>query len=300
MLISNIVLILHTINFLIGAMDVCLNRADLLKILDSVSGGSSIGFVPTMGALHEGHLALIARALKENKYAVVSIFVNPTQFDNLDDLRKYPRTLENDIKVLEKLNKNIIVFAPSVADIYPNGLKAEHFDFEGLDYVMEGSSRKGHFDGVGTVVKRLLEIVRPNNAYFGEKDFQQLQIVKKLVIQNNLNVSIVGCPIERELDGLALSSRNVRLREDFRAEAPLVFKTLKAVKQMFKTKSVEELNKFVDDAFVSNELINLDYFKITDEATLSEVNQINKKEKYRAFIAVYAGDVRLIDNISLN
>ena len=281
-------------------MIVCLNKSDLRNKLDYFNRSKQLGFVPTMGALHSGHLALIKRALRENDKVVVSIFVNPTQFDNSNDLKAYPRTLENDVIKLKNLSEDLVVYAPSVADIYPDGAYTEHFSFDGLDQVMEGASRNGHFDGVGTVVKRLFEIVKPQNAYFGEKDFQQLQIVRKLVEKNKLDVNVIGCPIERDQDGLALSSRNTRLNDELRAEVPVIFKTLSEVKQMFGNKSIEELGNHVNNAFLSNKALNLDYFKITDEQTLSAVKSINKDKKYRAFIAAYAGEVRLIDNISLN
>ena len=281
-------------------MIVCLNKSDLRNNLDGFSCSTDLGFVPTMGALHIGHLALINRALNENDNVVVSVFVNPTQFDNNHDLEAYPRTLENDIIKLEKLGENIILYAPSVTDIYPEGVITEHFSFDGLDKVMEGASRNGHFDGVATVVKRLFEIVKPHNAYFGEKDFQQLQIVRKLVVKNKLSVNIVGCPIERDQDGLALSSRNTRLNDELRAEVPVIFKTLSEVKQMFGNRSIEELGNYVNKTFLSSKALNLDYFKITDEKTLSAVKSISKDKKYRAFIAAFAGETRLIDNISLN
>ena len=281
-------------------MIVCLNKSDLRNNLDGFSCSTDLGFVPTMGALHIGHLALINRALNENDNVVVSVFVNPTQFDNNHDLEAYPRTLENDIIKLEKLGENIILYAPSVTDIYPEGVITEHFSFDGLDMVMEGASRNGHFDAVATVVRRLFEIVKPHNAYFGEKDFQQLQIVRKLVVKNKLSVNIVGCPIERDQDGLALSSRNTRLNDELRAEVPVIFKTLSEVKQMFGNRSIEELGNYVNKTFLSSKALNLDYFKITDEKTLSAVKSISKDKKYRAFIAAYAGETRLIDNISLN
>ena len=281
-------------------MIVCLNKSDLRNNLDGFSCSTDLGFVPTMGALHIGHLALINRALNENDNVVVSVFVNPTQFDNNHDLEAYPRTLENDIIKLEKLGENIILYAPSVTDIYPEGVITEHFSFDGLDMVMEGASRNGHFDGVATVVRRLFEIVKPHNAYFGEKDFQQLQIVRKLVVKNKLSVNIVGCPIERDQDGLALSSRNTSLNDELRAEVPVIFKTLSEVKQMFGNRSIEELGNYVNKTFLSSKALNLDYFKITDEKTLSAIKNISKDKKYRAFIAAYAGETRLIDNISLN
>ena len=172
---------------------------------------TSIGFVPTMGALHLGHLSLIKESLQQNSITIVSIFVNPTQFNNPEDLAKYPRTLESDIEKIKTINTEIVVFAPSVADIYENQIHSEHFDFDGLENQMEGKFRPGHFDGVGTIVRRLFEIITPTRAYFGEKDFQQLQIIRKMVQKNNLPVQIIQCPIYRESNGLAMSSRNERL-----------------------------------------------------------------------------------------
>ena len=183
----------------------------------------NIGFVPTMGALHEGHLSLLEQSLAENEITVLSIFVNPTQFNNADDLKKYPRTLEKDVELVKKLNENILVYAPSVADIYEGNTISTSFNYDGLENQMEGKHRPGHFDGVGTIVKKLFEIVKPTNAYFGEKDFQQLQIVKKLVSKYKIPVNIVGCDIFRETTGLAMSSRNERLSESARIESKLIY-----------------------------------------------------------------------------
>lgn len=260
----------------------------------------SIGFVPTMGALHEGHLSLIKKAMEENTFLVVSIFVNPTQFNNSQDLEKYPRTLERDVEKIKSVCPNCIVFAPSVDDIYEGKTISKSYNYDGIENEMEGKHRPGHFDGVGTIVKKLFEIINPTNAYFGEKDFQQLQIVKKLVEKNNLNVKITGCPIFREKSGLAMSSRNERLSEIDRAEAAFIFKTLKTAKKMFGTKSAKEVTKWVNSAFKNNKKITLEYFEIADENTLKTSNRKSKNKKYRAFIAVFIDNIRLIDNISLN
>ncbi len=256
----------------------------------------TIGFVPTMGALHKGHLSLIKKAKKKTDIVVVSIFVNPTQFDNKEDLEKYPKTLENDIKLLNKVACDA-VYTPTVDDIYSTNITAESFDFDGLEHQMEGKFRKGHFDGVGTIVKKLFEIVRPNIAFFGKKDFQQLQIIKKLVEKEDLNLKIKGCPIFREKDGLAMSSRNVRLSKKHRKEAPFIYKTLKKAKKKFKTHDVEYVQKWVEKKFKKNKLLELEYFTIADEKTLKTITKKDKNIKTRAFIAVYAGDIRLIDNI---
>jgi pantoate--beta-alanine ligase len=190
-------------------MHIFYGKASLIDYLKSIKTvHSTIGFVPTMGALHQGHLALMQRSLLENENTVVSIFVNPTQFNNPEDLAKYPRTLEEDVKKLTALNPNIILYAPSVEDIYDGKPISQSFYFDGLENQMEGKFRPGHFNGVGTIVKRLFEIVEPTNAYFGEKDFQQLQIVKKMVAKNHLQVNVIGCPIYRESNNLAMSSRN--------------------------------------------------------------------------------------------
>ena len=260
----------------------------------------TIGFVPTMGALHQGHLSLMQKSLSENDFTVVSIFVNPTQFNNLEDLAKYPRTLEDDIKKMESLNPEIIVFAPSVDDIYLGKPSSQFFDFDGLENQMEGKFRTGHFNGVGTIVKRLFEIVTPTNAYFGEKDFQQLQIVKKLVAKNNLKVAIQSCPVCREPNNLAMSSRNELLTSEEKQEASLIYKTLVDAKEKFGTNSAATVAKWVKKSFEKNPHFTLDYFQIADEATLLPCLRKNKYKKYRAFIAVFVNKVRLIDTISLN
>ncbi|QXP60392.1 pantoate--beta-alanine ligase [Olleya sp. HaHaR_3_96] len=262
--------------------------------------GNKIGFVPTMGALHQGHLSLIKEGLLNNSVMVVSIFVNPTQFDNVTDLDKYPRTLEADIKLLETVSENIVVYAPSVDDIYEGDTRAQSFNFDGLEFEMEGRFRKGHFDGVGTIVKRLFEIVKPDNAYFGEKDFQQLAIIRKLVEKHQLPVIVVGCEIHREANGLAMSSRNVRLKPEYSLSAPFIYKTLKSAQEKFGTKSANIITEWVQKQFAKHDLLELEYFIIADVDTLKTVKRKNKNKTYRAFIAVYAGDIRLIDNIALN
>jgi len=257
--------------------------------------------VPTMGALHQGHLSIIKKALKENDKVFVSIFVNPTQFDNKEDLEKYPRTFETDIKLIKSLSKDhIIIYAPSVEDVYGDNVNATDFDFDGLEDTMEGRFRLGHFDGVGTIVKRLFEIVRPDNAYFGEKDFQQLMIIKKLVEKYNLPVHVIGCEIYREKDGLAMSSRNRRLKPKYRKEATFIYKTLKSAKTKFATKSANKVIEWVEKQFAKNDLLKLEYFTIAETSTLKTFKQKSKKKSYRAFIAVYADGIRLIDNIALN
>ena len=269
----------------------------LKPIFDSKT---TIGFVPTMGALHEGHLSLIEFSLKENSITIVSIFVNPTQFNNLEDLEKYPKTLDSDIRKLKLVSNSILVYAPSVDDVYEGKTVSKHFNFDGLENQMEGKFRPGHFDGVGTIVKRLFEIVNPTNAYFGEKDFQQLQIIKKLVEIENLPINIVSCPIFREKNGLAMSSRNERLLPNERKSAEIIYKTLVEVKSKFNSESIAEIKKWVIEVFENQIDFKLDYFEIADEATLVPCEEKNTSKKHRAFIAVYVNNIRLIDTVSLN
>lgn len=282
-------------------MQIFKEKALLTAYLKTIwSKNHTIGFVPTMGALHQGHLSLVKKSMTENQFCVVSIFVNPTQFNNSVDLEKYPRTLISDVEKINIVCPDCIIYAPSVEDIYEGKTLSESFEYDGIENEMEGKHRPGHFDGVGTIVKKLFEIVQPSNAYFGEKDFQQLQIVKKLVTKNNLNVTIIGCPIYREANGLAMSSRNERLNKDDREEASLIYKTLKFAKEKFGTKSAKEVTEWVQKTFQKNKKITLEYFEIADETTLKTCIRKSKNKQYRAFIAVFIDNIRLIDNISLN
>jgi len=270
-------------------------------IFDLRKKNTSIGFVPTMGALHKGHLSLISKALQENDVAIVSIFVNPTQFDNKKDLENYPRKLNKDVALLKTLSKTkILVYAPTVDDIYVKSVKSTRFYFDGLEHEMEGEFRDGHFDGVGTIVKRLFEIVTPDRAYFGEKDFQQLQIIRKLVEKHKLPVKVIGCKIHREINGLAMSSRNERLLPEYKNAAPFIFRTLQEAKKKFGTKSATKVTEWVAKQFKKNKFFELEYFIIADIETLKPVKRKTQSKKYRAFIAAYAGEIRLIDNIALN
>ena len=259
--------------------------------------GKKIGFAPTMGALHQGHLSLYKAAKKENDEVISSIFVNPTQFNNPDDFQKYPKTLEKDLELLEKAGVDA-VYVPNVEEMYPDGLNSKKYDFDGLENEMEGKYRPGHFDGVGTIVEELFRQVQPHNAYFGEKDYQQLAIIKKMVEKIKLPVKIHGVPTLREEDGLAMSSRNVRLTETQRKEATIIYETLTKVKEWFKVLSVEEIKLRVLEIF-RNSNFELEYFVIADEKTLKETDFFYKDKNYRAFIVAYAGDVRLIDNMHL-
>lgn len=276
-------------------------QVDLNAHLKSISNASStIGFVPTMGALHNGHLSLLQESIKNNTHTVVSIFVNPTQFNNQDDLEKYPRTLDHDVRKIKTISDDIIVYAPTVEDIYEGNAISQHFDFDGLENQMEGQFRPRHYDGVGTIVKRLFEIVKPTHAYFGEKDFQQLQIVKKLVLKFRMPITVIGCPIYRETNGLAMSSRNERLSVAERKEAAIIYNTLKTAKSKFKTQSAAAIKDLVSKTFEKLPNITLEYFQIADEDTLLSPIRKNKFKKYRAFIAVFINNIRLIDTISLH
>lgn len=275
-------------------------QVELRSFLQSIATtNSTLGFVPTMGALHNGHLSLLMESVNNNTTTVISIFVNPTQFNNLEDLEKYPRTLEDDLAKIRSVSDAIVVYAPTVADIYEGNTNAEHFDFDGLENQMEGKFRPGHYDGVGTVVKKLFEIVQPTRAYFGEKDFQQLMVVKKLVEKLKLKVEIIACPIHREKNGLAMSSRNERLTESEKKEAALIYKVLKDSKVLFKSKSANAIAEWVKVIFKNNKNFELEYFQIADENRLLPCKRKNKNKKYRAFIAVFVNNVRLIDTVPL-
>ena len=269
-------------------------------LLPFITNRKTIGFVPTMGALHVGHISLVEQANLENDCVVVSIFVNPTQFDNPNDLLKYPRTIENDIALLKRFSKNIFIFSPSALELYNNNISSKSYNFSGIESEMEGKHRIGHFDGVGTVLNLFFRIIKPNKAYFGEKDFQQLRIVRKLVEIENLPVKVIGCPTIRETSGLAMSSRNKRLNNEQLKEAILIYKTLLKIKENFNLLSILKLNQLVEKEFKSHPSLTLEYFEIADTETLKTGIYKSKKKKYRAFIASFIGGIRLIDNMALN
>ena len=277
------------------------HTADLKVLLDGHRAKNrSIGFVPTMGALHKGHLSLVQNALSSSEIVVVSIFINPTQFDNADDLAKYPQDLTNDIQLLKDIDPNIIVFKPSKDSIYEGAVVSKTYNFNGLEKVMEGTFRTGHFNGVATIVELLLKAVSPNRAYFGEKDFQQLQIIKKLVALKKIPCEIIGCPIAREDNGLARSSRNERLSPEIRQKAGFIYDLLRTAKSKFGTESALEIKDWVSKQFSKTADFDLEYFEIADTDTLTPTQKIQVNRTYRAFVAVYAEQVRLIDNIALN
>lgn len=282
-------------------MPVFYGKATLKDYLESsITNNSKIGLVPTMGALHQGHLSLMQKSMSENENTVVSIFVNPTQFNNPEDLAKYPRTLEDDINKINALSPEIIIYGPNTEDIYDGIPVSQFFDFDGLENQMEGKFRPGHFNGVGTIVKRLFEIIMPTNAYFGEKDFQQLQIIRKMVSKYKLKTNVIGCQIYREPNNLAMSSRNALLSEDEKSEASVIYKTLMEAKAKFETNSAAETQKWVEESFEKNAAFKLEYFQIADEETLLPCLIKNENEKYRAFIAVFVNNIRLVDTLSFN
>ncbi|APQ17092.1 pantoate--beta-alanine ligase [Maribacter hydrothermalis] len=281
-------------------MVVVKTKKELLSELNNIDSSIALGLVPTMGALHQGHASLIKKAVSENQKVVVSIFVNPTQFNNKEDLVKYPKTLDADINLISAISKEIIVFVPEVSELYPKQVKTKIYHFDGLDKVMEGEFRDNHFNGVGTIVEALLNLIKPTRAYFGEKDYQQLRIIQKLVEIQQIPVEIIGCEIVREKHGLAMSSRNERLSKKIRQKAEFIYETLKTAKQKFGTESVLDVKEWVVKQFNDNIDFQLEYFEITDVNTLTPIIKKNTNTKQRAFIAVYAEEVRLIDNIALN
>lgn len=278
------------------AMKVFHTVKELRAALD-VREQSTIGFVPTMGALHAGHRSLVERARRENATVVVSVFVNPTQFNDKNDLRSYPRTPEADARLLEEAGADFVLM-PSVEEIYPEP-DTRQFDFGLIDKVMEGASRPGHFNGVAQVVSRLFDMVRPARAYFGEKDFQQIAIIKAMVAQLELPVDIVECAIVRGEDGLALSSRNTLLDDAHRAAAPHIFASLKAGVEKSYSLSPAELTEWVTAEVERNPLLSVVYFKIVDAQTMQEVKSWDETPRIQGCITVQAGQVRLIDNIRI-
>lgn len=265
----------------------------------NLSQNLKIGFVPTMGALHKGHLTLVERAINENDKTVTTIFVNPTQFDNPEDLKNYPSTLENDLKLLKDIGCNA-VFCPNAEEIYSGKVEAEVFDFAPFDNTMEGAHRKGHFDGVGTIVKILFEVINPHRAYFGEKDFQQLKIIESLVKQKEMPVEIIPCEIVREDSGLAMSSRNLRLSVDDRKSAVFIYEILQKVKKWSISNAVDDIKIAVNKAFAEHPKFSLEYFEIASEHDLQPTQNLSKHNLPRAFIAAKIAGIRLIDNMPLN
>ncbi len=268
---------------------------ELQNKLSELKKAGTIGFVPTMGALHSGHISLVNQAVAKNNIVVVSIFVNPTQFNNKNDLARYPRTLESDLKLLEKTGCQI-VFAPTAEEVYPEP-DTRKFNFGPLETVMEGKHRPGHFNGVAQVVSKLFDFVKPDSAYFGLKDFQQLAIIKEMVKQMKIDIEIVACPIIREESGLAMSSRNELLTTEERKNAAVISETLFKAKELAKQKSVNELETWVIETINKNSFLTVEYFEIVDELQLQPVKSWEEECTKVGCIAVFCGKVRLIDNV---
>ena len=269
------------------------SHKDIIKLVNKVD---SVGLVPTMGSLHEGHLSLIKRALSENEKVIVSIYVNPLQFNNSDDLKKYPRDIKNDLQKLEAFS-DILAYVPNDDEIYEKDEKKKKYNFGQFTEIMEGKMRPGHFNGVATVVEKLLRMFNPTNAYFGEKDFQQLILIKSLVREQKLKVNIIGCKTIREDDGLAMSSRNKLLNNTERESASHIIKLLKKARQLYKSSTLEETKRnILKDALMIDNL-NLEYFEILDTSQLSGF--LEQEKEIRAFIACKVGKIRLIDNLTI-
>lgn len=280
-------------------MKIIENASDLAKVISDLRAeGKTVGFVPTMGALHEGHLSLVKRSKESNDVTVISIFVNPTQFNNADDLKKYPRTLEADCTLLETIGGVDIVFAPNVDTMYPADYNYIPIDLGTMDQVMEGKFRPGHFQGVVQVVKRLFDLVNPHNAYFGQKDFQQVAVIRFMVNHFNLPLNIVSCPIIRSEEGLALSSRNARLSEDEKQEALIISQTLYGMMERVDTKTPKELVIWGTDQ-IKNAGLEVEYIEIVNPNTLESLTD-EWVPSTVCCVTAYCGDVRLIDNMVLN
>lgn len=278
-------------------MEIISTVSELVDFVDEVKQkGLTIGFVPTMGALHQGHLSLVNEAGKQTDVVIVSIFVNPTQFNNANDLKNYPRTLEKDAGLLEQTACQL-VFAPTVDEVYPE--KDERvFNFGLLEQVMEGKFRPGHFNGVAQVVSRLFNLVKPDKAFFGAKDFQQLAIVRKMSAEIMPDLQIVACPIIRENDGLAMSSRNTLLSPDLRKKSPVIARTLLESIKFVAQMPVDEVVSVVKETINQVDGLEVEYFEIVDNTTLQPVKCWDSAEGITGCIAVYAGEVRLIDNVT--
>jgi len=275
----------------------CRTKNEIQDALKAQGANPIIGFVPTMGALHEGHLSLVRQARRENEIVVTSVFVNPIQFNNSEDLEKYPRDLDHDLNMLKEVGCDI-VFAPDVAEMYPEK-PTETYNFGALETVMEGAFRPGHFNGVAIVVKRLFDLIKPTAAYFGEKDFQQLAIIRALVKQENLAVEIVGCPIVREHNGLAMSSRNTRLSEEDHRIAPQIQKILNDCRDLVEVFTPAQLKIFAEEHLKKIPRTKLEYFEIVNAETLQPIENWDDCLRRVACVAIWLGDVRLIDNVKI-
>jgi pantoate--beta-alanine ligase len=260
---------------------------------------SSLGLVPTMGALHQGHISLVERAIKENSHVIVSIYVNPTQFNRVEDLEQYPRNIDKDLETLAPYSNKIMVYIPTNEDLYPEGIKVKTYAFGTLTQYFEGAYRPGHFDGVATVIESLFTRINPTKAYFGEKDFQQVLVIKALVKLLSLNIKIISCPIIRAKDGLALSSRNALLSKEHLEKACVIYNILQKITENRGHWNVQQMRAYFFEKIEALSGFKIDYFAVADPKTLTPEEELIPSKNYRIFIAVYAGTIRLIDTIEL-
>ena len=260
----------------------------------------TIGLIPTMGSLHPGHLSLIQSALKKNDSVWVSIFINPTQFDKKIDLINYPQNLDKDLELIKKISDDINVFIPSKFEMYGEDTVAKVYDFNNLDSELEGKYRKSHFNGVATIVSKFLNLFKPDNIYFGEKDYQQIIIIRRLIYLEKINVELVVCPTIREKNGLALSSRNKLLTDKEKNNSSIIYKSLIYVNKNLKKLDIKSIKKNVVDKIEEIKSFQVEYLEIANAQTLEITNKINPQKTYRVFICVLINDVRLIDNILVN
>ena len=282
-------------------MPIFFRKEEVTKLIkQTISSENSIGLVPTMGSLHKGHLSLIKQAIDSNDIVWVSIFINPTQFNNQKDFKKYPKNLAKDIDLIESISDKINVFVPNEKEMYNGVPKLQIYDFKNLDIELEGKYRKNHFNGVATIVSKLLTLFKPNDVYFGEKDYQQTQIIRQLVRIEKINVNIIICPTIREKNGLALSSRNNLLSDFEREKSAIIFESLTLLKKNFNSLKLESIKKSIIKSIQKNKKFKVEYLEIADSKTLQIHKKINPKKSYRAFICVNINHVRLIDNLLLN
>ncbi|MCK4661969.1 MAG: pantoate--beta-alanine ligase [Bacteroidales bacterium] len=281
-------------------MDILKHKIEIKRTISKYKSASkTVGFVPTMGTLHQGHISLVEKCNNENDITVVSIFVNPTQFNDKKDYNNYPRNIEKDINILKNENVDLI-FIPSEQEMYPKPSNIEIFNFGHLDKIMEGKYRKGHFNGVANIISMLFKIVEPDRAYFGEKDFQQLVIIRHLVEKIKMKIEIIACPILRESNGLAMSSRNLLLNKEEKKNAGHISRTLFKVRDMAGKHSVKDVKKWVINEINKNPFLNVEYFDIVDTSQLSDIKEWSEAKFLIACIAVKIGKIRLIDNVIFN
>ena len=259
----------------------------------------ALGLVPTMGSLHQGHLSLVQKALADNDHVIVSIFINPTQFNNTNDLKKYPQNIAKDQELLNSIDEKIIVYTPDAGDLYPGKIIAKSYDFGSLAFYMEGAFRPGHFNGVATIVEALLRKLKPNRAYFGQKDFQQLRVIQLLNSQLELGIEIIGCRTVRENDGLAMSSRNLMLNKEERKAATLIYETLEKLSIYEGQRNIDQMKAFFVKNIAKEKCLKLEYFFVANPKELIPVKEIKPNKDFWLYVSVYAGKTRLIDNTEL-